>query len=246
MGMKRDVMMPAFLRPPPRAKVVEMTQSGRILAIGDIHGCRDVLRRLLEAVKPDADDTVIALGDYVDRGLDSRGVIDELITLESATRLVALRGNHDEMMRRARHDPVFHQIWLTMGGAPTLRSYGGNLRGVPEAHWRFLDEHCIYWHETDTHVFVHGHVDPELPMDKQDPGHLCWARLEGAEPHLSGKTVICGHTAQPSGRIADLGHTLCLDTACVHGLWLTCLDVGAGHMWQVNASGTVREEDLRR
>src|SRR5215472_203348 len=103
--------------PPPSRQGVDM----RLLAIGDIHGCLHALTALLDLVAPQADDLLIALGDYVDRGPDSRGVLDHLIALHDAGRLIALRGNHDVMMLQARDG---HDLgWLEVGGETTLRSY---------------------------------------------------------------------------------------------------------------------------
>ena len=80
----------------------------RILAIGDIHGCSRAFDTLIDAVSPEPDDQIITLGDYVDRGPDSRGVLDRLVALHDGGRLIALRGNHDAMMLEARRrtDPL--------------------------------------------------------------------------------------------------------------------------------------------
>src|SRR5690242_9506638 len=94
----------------------------RILAIGDIHGCLTALDTLLDAVAPEPDDQIIALGDYVDRGPDSRGVLDRLIALYAGGRVVPLRGNHDVMMMEARKGRDLG--WLLVGGKQTLLSYG--------------------------------------------------------------------------------------------------------------------------
>src|SRR5689334_9025432 len=108
----------------------------RYLAIGDIHGYSDVLRRLLEMVRPKAKDEIITLGDYVDRGPDSRGVLDTMIELSRTNRLTALRGNHDYMMQEARKGADYLSGWLACGGGETLQSYGdsavgGTLDDVP-------------------------------------------------------------------------------------------------------------------
>ncbi len=103
----------------------------RLLAIGDIHGCLTALNTLLDAVAPEADDQIIALGDYVDRGPDSRGVLDHLIALHAGGRLIALRGNHDAMMLDARH--LTDSLWLACGGDATLLSYGITDRQIEDA-----------------------------------------------------------------------------------------------------------------
>src|SRR5437016_2814525 len=119
----------------------------RTLAIGDIHGCLRALDTLLAEVRPQPDDVVITLGDYVDRGPDSKGVIDLLLELAKRCRLICLRGNHDFMMQEARKNFFTEREWLAMGGKPTLASYSGRaesgtLKDVPAEHWQFL-EGCI-------------------------------------------------------------------------------------------------------
>ena len=141
----------------------------RTIAIGDIHGCSDALASVLRAIDPKPDDTIIMLGDYVDRGIDSRGVIDLLIRLKGDCQLIPILGNHDEMMLRARDDKSAFEEWLEIGGITTLDSYGatGLMSHVPKEHFRFL-ESCRSWFETDTHLFVHANYDPVLSFDQQD------------------------------------------------------------------------------
>ena len=100
----------------------------RTLAIGDIHGCSTALRTLLDAVQPGAADLLVTLGDYVDRGPDSRGVIDTLLDLETRTQLVALTGNHEILLFEALAGAVNQAEWEAIGGRQTLRSYGGSIR----------------------------------------------------------------------------------------------------------------------
>ena len=104
----------------------------RTLAIGDIHGCLTALTTLLDFVAPAADDRLVALGDYVDRGPDSRGVLDLLIALHAGGRLVALRGNHDEMMTEAHAGPTRRPLPVAglrrPGDAPILRRRGARRR----------------------------------------------------------------------------------------------------------------------
>lgn len=220
----------------------------RTLAIGDVHGCSDVLDTLLAAVRPAADDLLVFLGDYVDRGPDSRGVIDRLLALGRAHRLVPLRGNHEVMMARARVDRSEFRMWSQVGGLQTLGSYGpapgraGTLADVPAEHWTFIEETCRDYFETDTHIFVHANLYPDLPLAEQPEEMLFWEFLDADRPtrHESEKTMICGHTSQRSGEILDLGTAVCIDTHAYGGGWLTCLDVGSGRYWQANQVGKVR------
>src|SRR5438045_4656818 len=95
----------------------------RILAIGDIHGCARALEWLLQAVAPTRDELIVTLGDYVDRGLDSAGVLNRLVRLAETHRLVPLRGNHEQMMTAARDGEAEMQLWCNLGGGGTLVSY---------------------------------------------------------------------------------------------------------------------------
>lgn len=215
----------------------------RTLAIGDIHGCSTALRTLLDAVQPGAEDLLVTLGDYIDRGPDSRGVIDTLLDLERSTGLVALTGNHEILLFDAIAGLVDPASWEGIGGLQTLRSYGSEIlkRGlIPENHLDFLVR-CRRLHETDTHIFVHANLNAMLPLDEQSDDWLFWTRFAEAYPHVSGKTMICGHTAQHSGLPAQLPHALCINTRVYHpDGWLTCLDVGAGTFTQANERGQLR------
>jgi len=220
----------------------------RTFAFGDIHGCSAMLDDLLAAVQPTPDDTLIFLGDHVDRGPDTRGVIDRIIAIRKIYRTITLRGNHEIMMLRSRNDASELKMWTSVGGLQTLGSYGpspgrtGTLNDVPTEHWQFLETDCVNYYETDTHIFVHAGVDPQLPLNEQTEMHLFWEFLNPAQPirHVSRKTVVVGHTSQKSGEILDLGTTICIDTNAYNGGWLTCLDVFSREYWQVNIMGKVR------
>jgi serine/threonine protein phosphatase 1 len=219
----------------------------RTLAIGDIHGCAQALCALLGAVQPTPEDVIVTLGDYVDRGPDSYGVIEQLIELRRTCRLVALRGNHEEMMLRARQNDAELGEWLLCGGKQALKSYShngdaGQIEDVPSEHWHFLEQVCVDWHETDTHIFVHANVHPDVPMDEQPDYMLRWESIgrEWSAPHCSGKILVCGHTQQRSGVPLNLGHAVCIDTAAYANGWLTSLDTGTGLIWQANQQGRRR------
>ena len=223
----------------------------RTLVIGDIHGSLVALNRLLDAVYPSPKDQIITLGDYVDRGPDSRGVIDRLITLSKSHRLIPLKGNHEELMLDARQDPRELRGWCLMGGDTTLRSYAGPgvafslaLQRVPAEHWTFLENNCRDWHESATHIFSHGYVDENVSMLEQEPVTLRWKRFIDPKPHLSGKPVICGHTAQRDGRPKHLGYATCIDTCIYAGGWLTCLEIETGRLWQANQQGQVQMANI--
>lgn len=241
----------------------------RVLAIGDIHGCLRALDTLLDMVQPRPEDLLITLGDYVDRGPDSAGVLDRLLELQQTGRLVALRGNHDQMMLDARRGGEEEADWLLCGGRKTLASYAARsgtgpleemwasetilfpFRGraawqehVPERHWEFLEQVCRDWYETDTHLFVHANVFADVPLAEQPHFMLHWEPLDQQQsrPHVSGKVMICGHTSQRTGLPLNLGHAICIDTWVYGAGWLTCLDVATGQIWQANQLGETRAD----
>jgi serine/threonine protein phosphatase 1 len=207
---------------------------GRILAIGDIHGCSAALETLLGYIDATPADTIVTLGDYGDRGPDTPGVLDRLIALSRTHHLVALRGNHDIMMLQTRNDSGYMADWKLCGGDATLDSYGGSLDRVPEPHWRFLDDQCVAFWEADTHFFVHANADPDEPIHDQPNYMLYWYKFNNPRPHQSGKIMVCGHTSQKNGLPLNLGFAVCIDTwACGDG-WLSCLDTSSGIVYQTN------------
>ena len=221
------------------------TNDSRLIAIGDIHGCALAFDALLEAIQPSSADTLVVLGDFVDQGRDTRGVIDRLIRLESECRFVCLRGNHEEMLMAALLTTDARRFWDNAGGASTIFSYryGGTIKDIPEDHLEFVSE-CLDYYETDEHIFVHANFDPRLPMVAQPTHLLRWAMLDQDEAkcHESGKTVICGHTEQENGDLLDLGCVKCIDTACWRYGWLTAIEVHTGTAWQASRFGVLRQQ----
>ncbi len=217
----------------------------RVFAIGDIHGCYTALQALLQDVPLTPQDRLITLGDYVDRGPDSRKVVEWLIGETRAGLCIPLRGNHEIMMLDALRGQMPMQHWLQFGGLDVLKSYApedraGTPDDIPIEHLRFLDQELLPFYETDTHIFVHACLDPQLPLPKQNPGMLYWERFDMLLPHHSGKIVVCGHTSQKSGVPNDKGFGICIDTWVYGRGWLTCLEVATGQFWQANQNGESR------
>jgi len=206
-------------------------QQGRLLAIGDIHGCLQQLGELLSLVAPTSQDQVVFLGDYVDRGPDSAGVIDYLIEFgERFPATVFLRGNHEQMFTDylGGLDPA---AFLLNGGLKTLSSYHDRgLWPLPQSHHDFLDT-LVNFYQTDDCIFVHAGLRPGVTLAEQDTSDLLWIRREFITSDYDwGKTVIYGHTPleQPF-----LGETrLGIDTGCVYGRQLTCCEVRTKRFWQ--------------
>ena len=215
-----------------------LADAERIIAIGDIHGCAQALEGLLEAIEPTPKDLVVTLGDYVDRGLESRQVIDRLIRLQEECQLVPLLGNHEYMLLEALSQQVLFNFWMQCGGQQTLDSYGGSIEQIPTEHLDFM-RGCRRYFETENHLFFHANFAPELAPEKQPDQLLLWEHLSEPqlEPHQSGKRVIVGHTPQPNGCILNQQHVTCLDTYCFGDGCLTAMEVQSQEIWQVNKQG---------
>lgn len=128
----------------------------RTLAIGDVHGFLRALDVLLDEVDPQPNDVLVTLGDYVDRGPNSNGVLDRMLGLAARCRCLPLKGNHELMMLGGREDTEQFSQWMKSGGKQTLASYHANedwqtfAEAIPIRHWRFLSDDCLPYHETCT------------------------------------------------------------------------------------------------
>jgi serine/threonine protein phosphatase 1 len=221
-----------------------LPRSGRLFAVGDIHGCADELARLLAALDLAAGDKVVFVGDYVDRGPDSRGVIDRLIELRDSTEVdtVFLKGNHEDMMlgylgERGSHGEVF----LMNGGRATLASYGlaptaplAEVReALPEAHLEFLRRLELF-HRDPPYLFVHAGIAPLRTLEQQDEEDLLWIREEFLRNrHKLQDTVVFGHTPQREV-LWHMPYKIGLDTGCVYGNKLSCLDFTSATLFQLD------------
>jgi serine/threonine protein phosphatase 1 len=206
--------------------------------IGDVHGCLRMLEFLLQKVEWKEEVELIFLGDLVDKGPDSAGVIEWLLQQKSSVRVV--RGNHEWMMLRARADVTFERRWLGYGGKETLNSYGvKDLKGVPDSHWDFLERTMPYI-ELENDLCVHAAANTDLALVHQSEQQLCWDKVVPKKLHASGKRMIYGHDAQMNGRVLDLGYAVNIDTYAHGGGWLTALDLKNNQCWQIN-----QEQELR-
>jgi serine/threonine protein phosphatase 1 len=221
--------------------------SQRHLAIGDIHGCFDALESLCQFVGLRDDDLIVTLGDYVDRGPDTRSVLDFLIELSQRYNVRPIRGNHEIMMLGAKHMGFeSFQSWLMSGGDATLHSYGvrpddeESLDAIPDEHWDFLDNKLLSFVETKHHFFVHANAYPEMRLQDQPEFMLYWEPVDDPPRHQSGKMMICGHASQKTGYPKVMDNAICIDTwACGKG-WLSCLHVESGMVWQANQKRETR------
>jgi diadenosine tetraphosphatase ApaH/serine/threonine PP2A family protein phosphatase len=194
-------------------------------AIGDVHGCLDKLVRLLARCRAHAGDRrrrVVFVGDYIDRGPDSRGVIETLLKLQrSEPDVICLRGNHEALMLEAV-ETGDEDLWLLNGGGQTLASYGvSQALDLPAELVEWADALPLLF-DDGRRLFVHAGLNPRVALDRQTEQDLLWIR----EPFLSsrrefGRLIVHGHTPLRSG-VPDLrSNRLNIDTAAVFGGPLT-------------------------
>ncbi|MSP49162.1 MAG: serine/threonine protein phosphatase [Alphaproteobacteria bacterium] len=218
----------------------------RIYAIGDIHGRLDLLVELEALISADLAEArpprtvAVYLGDYVDRGPDSRGVLDHLLDRPlPVEEVVHLLGNHEDAMRRFLDDRWMGEAWMGFGGRETLRSYGVGAevrlakegwmkesqaalaRALPERHRLFLDGLRL-WHGEGGYLFVHAGIRPRVDLARQDRDDLIWIRDEFLDSDADhGHVVVHGHsiTRRPEIRPNRIG----IDTGAFFSGRLTAL-----------------------
>jgi serine/threonine protein phosphatase 1 len=179
--------------------------------IPDTHGRYDLLDDALAEIDAHSRGTaaaIITIGDYVDKGPQSKQVIDRLLSgVTEGCSFVALKGNHDAMMVEGLRHPAKMARWLANGGDAALASYGGNAAAVPRAHIAWLDQLRLL--HVDAHrIYVHAGVDPAVPLDRQREATLLWKRYPKGFPDGFGKFhVVHGHDNCPEGPLLYDGRT---------------------------------------
>jgi Calcineurin-like phosphoesterase len=216
----------------------------RIYAVGDIHGRADLLNEITARIdddirrRPIAHTVEVYLGDYIDRGPDSRTVIDLLAVRLVANHAVCLRGNHEAVMEGFLEDPTILPYWEQLGGMQTLASYGIELHDENETalnlHRRFVDAfprahelfmHCLrHQFSCGDFLFVHAGIRPDIPIEHQDINDLIWIRsefLDSTRKHES--FIVHGHTPVPH---PDIRHNrINIDTCAWRTGTLTCIAI---------------------
>jgi serine/threonine protein phosphatase 1 len=241
-------MLAKLFRPAPaKAPIASVPPGTRVYAIGDIHGRLDLLVDLQDQIRahaaeyPAARRVLVYIGDYIDRGYQSRQTLDHLLDSPlPGFNSVHLSGNHERTLLEFLDDISVGAGWLRYGGRETLFSYGvewdRDLAGaeaclerirlelrqkLPERHRRFLADLPLM-HEEGDYLFVHAGIRPGVPLDRQEPDDLLWIRdefLASAADH--GKVVVHGHSIseQPELRPNRVG----IDTGAFATGRLTCL-----------------------
>lgn len=200
-----------------------------IYAIGDIHGCLSHLENLFDLVNPDLDQhQLVFMGDYIDRGPNSAGVVDFIINLKkkyNPENIICLMGNHERMFLDYLEGKD-EMLFLMNGGVTTTASYWGEYgdrlnRRLPPGHWDFYDSLRLFY-ETDDYIFVHAGLKPGVALSNQQEEDLLWIRKEFISSDYNfGKRVIFGHTPMRAPYIRP--NKIGIDTGAVYGNKLTCV-----------------------
>lgn len=215
-----------------------MNENGKSYVIGDVHGCSEMLEEMLSLIPWDPEkDNLIFIGDYIDRGNDSKGVIDILIKLmESSSNVECLMGNHESLFLEyiyGRNENAF----LVNGGVATLNSYRINGEiSIPPEHVAFIKSLKTLI-ELDDYYIVHAGLMPEVEIKKQSIKDKLWIREDFIfSDYDFGKKVIFGHTPFPTPYVVD--NKIGLDTGAVFGNKLTCIELPDEKFYHVGAKGS--------
>ena len=195
-------------------------------AIGDIHGCNRSFEALLATLLLRDGDRLVLLGDYIDRGPDSRGVVDTIFRMrEAGFEVVCRRGNHEQLLLDGLLDPVRDDIWRINGGQQALDSFGvAASHEIPEKYLHFF-ESTLFWYEMPGYLFVHGGLDFSLPDPLAQPEHMMWMRrwYAGIDYGWLGQRIVLhGHTPEDAETIREQHarlneqQYLNLDNGCVY------------------------------
>ncbi len=201
-----------------------------IYAIGDVHGCCKTLKALMQKLPYEPDDLLVFMGDYIDRGPDSRGVLEYLIELlDRHRKLVYLRGNHEQMcldaLKGGQADDM--ALWVQNGASATLKSYDGHMDA---GHVWMLDAMPL-WYETEDYFFCHAGVDPRFSLDQQPKEALLWMREPFIESQQNfGKQVVFGHTVLK--QVWVTANKIGIDTGCVYGRKLSAIALPDQHVFE--------------
>ena len=193
----------------------------RTFIIGDIHGCAKTFRKLIEEeIKLRKEDVLYLLGDYIDRGPDSKGVIDCILELQgSGMQVHTLRGNHEQLLIESVNSPGVERMWLQNGGDKTLKSFGvESVKNIPAKYGQFLLNTRFYF-ETDDFLLVHAGLNCEAEDPLQDKMSMMWSRnFRDEKNYLRGKILIHGHTPIPRDLLLaqKFESPLNLDGGCVY------------------------------
>ena len=184
----------------------------RYIAITDIHGELDKLERLLSRIQLRPDDIFVFLGDYIDRGPNSKGVVDKVIEISEQYETITLIGSHEYALLHANSDDYYHYLFWNYGGPATVKSYGGSFDNILKIHGDFF-RNLKFYHLTDDYLFVHAGINPRYKLEDQSEVDLVYIRSAFYNnKHNLKQKVIFGHTEFDKPLIKD--DKICIDLGC--------------------------------
>ncbi|MFP4369097.1 MAG: metallophosphoesterase family protein [Candidatus Kapaibacterium sp.] len=216
--------------------------NSRVFIIGDIHGCNKTFNSLLyDNLRVNTEDKIYLLGDYIDRGPDSCGVVDTILNLQAnGYELECLIGNHEQMLLDSLNSIEDFQLWMQNGAVNTLKSFGIEyIQSLPMKYVNFF-KNLNFFIELDNYILVHGGLNFSIDDPLQDKSSMVWKRNTTVEKEkIGGKRIIVGHTPVDKNTVIESLNTdrIMLDAGCVyHGFYrnlgyLAALELNTGELF---------------
>ena len=184
----------------------------RYIAITDIHGELEKLESVLSKSETRDDDVFVFMGDYIDRGSDSKGVVERVIQQSETHKCVYLIGSHEYALLHAKQDEYYNYLFWNYGGPATVKSYGGHFNNILKTHGEFFNNLKFYY-LTDNYLFVHAGINPRYSLEEQDETDLVYIRSAFYNhPHNLPQKIIFGHTEFSEPQIQK--DKICIDLGC--------------------------------
>lgn len=183
----------------------------RLIGISDIHGELEKLCRVLEKVNPQKEDTIVFMGDYIDRGAKSKEVVQKIIDMKEVCNCVYLIGSHEYALLHADTDDYYHYLFWNYGGVQTVESYG-SFDNILKTHGEFFRSLKFYY-INGRYLFVHAGLRDGIPIESQNEVDMVYIRREFYEkPHNFPYKIIFGHTEFDKPLVQN--DKICIDTGC--------------------------------
>ena len=184
----------------------------RYIAITDIHGELTKLESVLSKINLKEDDTFVFMGDYIDRGPDSKGVVEKVLEIKEKFNTICLIGSHEYTLLHAKEDDYYNYLFWNYGGPATVKSYGGNFDNILRTHGDFY-RNLDFYYLTDKYLFVHAGIDPRYSLEEQCETDLVYIRSAFyRNKHNLPQKIIFGHTEFDAPLVQD--DKICIDLGC--------------------------------
>lgn len=207
---------------------------GRIIAISDIHGEYDKLCSVLDKISPMRDDTIVFCGDYIDRGMKSKEVVEKIMETGSVCNCVYLIGSHEYAMMHADTDSYYHYLFWNYGGGSTVKSYG-SFENIMKIHGDFFRS-LKFYHIIGKYLFVHAGLKNGVPLKEQNEADMVYIRHAFFDyKHNFPYKIIFGHTEFNTPQVWE--DKICIDTGCgkYKNAPLTALVIENGKEYFINS-----------